>query len=83
MTLREMYSSYSLLQRISKRKQISKTGGFCGKKKPEESGARGFGVFFQFIFNFLLYNFFFFYILFYLCYCINKTRGGEKNEEIY
>ena len=35
MTLREMYSSYSLLQRISKRKQISKTGGFACKKEPE------------------------------------------------
>ena len=34
MTLREMYSSYSLLQRISKRKQISKTGGFACKKEP-------------------------------------------------
>ena len=40
MTLREMYSSYSLLQRISKRKQISKTGGFACKKEPEYCGSQ-------------------------------------------
>ena len=51
MTLREMYSSYSLLQRISKRKQISKTGGFACKKEPEYCGSQCSGSFLQFIFN--------------------------------
>ena len=55
MTLREMYSSYSLLQRISKRKQISKTGGFDCKKEPEDCGAQCSGSFLQFIFNTYLY----------------------------
>ena len=44
MTLREMYSSYSLLQRISKRKQISKTGGFACKKEPEYCGSQCSGI---------------------------------------
>ena len=51
MTRREMYSSYSLLQRISKRKQISKTGGFACKKEPEYCGLQCSGSFLQFIFN--------------------------------
>ena len=42
---REMYSSYSLLQRISKRKQISKTGGFACKKEPEYCGSQCSGLF--------------------------------------
>lgn len=45
MTLREMYSSYSLLQRISK------TGGFACKKEPEYCGSQCSGSFLQFIFN--------------------------------
>lgn len=45
MTLREMYSLYSLLQRISKRKQISKTGGFACKKEPEYCGSQCSGSF--------------------------------------
>lgn len=54
MTLREMYSLYSLLQRISKRKQISKTGGFACKKEPEYCGSQCSGSFLQFI---LIYNY--------------------------
>lgn len=55
MTLREMYSSYSLLQRISKRKQISKTGGFACKKEPEYCGITVILVLFCSLF--LIYNY--------------------------
>lgn len=54
MTLREMYSSYSLLQRISKRKQISKTGGFACKKEPEYCESQCSGSFCSL---FLIYNY--------------------------
>ena len=54
MTLREMYSSYSLLQRISKRKQISKTGGFACKKNRSTVDHSVLVLFLQFI---LIYNY--------------------------
>lgn len=57
MTLREMYSSYSLLQRISKRKQISKTGGFACKKEPEYCGLQDYSVLVLFCSLFLIYNY--------------------------